>query len=80
MLTNYLPATLLIVVVTVIICGGSTLSLLTALGIPLGSSADDDGGPDETTPIEANASTPATTPSSPTNYRYFYTSIPVALC
>ena len=67
-------ATLLIVVVTVIVCGGSTLSLLTALGIPLGSADDGDGGPDETTPIEATASTP-TSPSSPTNYRYYSTII-----
>lgn len=53
-----LTATLVIVMVTVVLCGGSTLSLLTWLGIPLG--IDDDDG--TTSPLSPSSG------SSPQHY------------
>ncbi len=46
-------ATLVIVMVTVVLCGGGTMTLLTWLGIPLGVDSDED---ENKTPLSAQAS------------------------
>ena len=49
-----LTSTLIIVMVTVVICGGSSVTLLTWLGIPLGVEDDDDKAPLSATASPAN--------------------------